>query len=63
VLKAVAPVAPVLGRLIGLPRNVREIVSSADGVTFWADDGKARSELGYAPRSLADGLRDTYAGR
>ena len=63
VLKAIAPVAPVLGRLTGLPRNVREIVSSSDRVTFWVTDRKARRELGYSPRSLEDGLRDTSAGR
>jgi dihydroflavonol-4-reductase len=63
VLKAVAPVAPVLGRLTGLPRIVREIVSSSDRVTFWVTDRKARRELGYSPRSLEDGMRDTYAGR
>ena len=25
-------------------------------MTFWATDAKARRELGYAPRSLRDGL-------
>lgn len=36
--------------------DVAEVVRSADGVTFWATDAKARAELGYAPRSLRDGL-------
>jgi hypothetical protein len=31
----------------------------ADGVTYWASDEKARQELGYAPRDLPTGLRDT----
>jgi nucleoside-diphosphate-sugar epimerase len=36
--------------------DVAEVVKSADGVTFWATDAKARRELGYAPRSLREGL-------
>jgi nucleoside-diphosphate-sugar epimerase len=29
------------------------------GVTYFGSNAKARRELGYAPRSLADGLRVT----
>jgi nucleoside-diphosphate-sugar epimerase len=36
--------------------DVAEVVRSADGVTFWATDAKARAELEYAPRSLREGL-------
>jgi nucleoside-diphosphate-sugar epimerase len=32
-------------------------------VTFWADDAKARTELGYDPRPLEQGLRETYGAR
>jgi dihydroflavonol-4-reductase len=46
------------GRLIP---SMREVVSSADGVTFWATDAKARAELGTTPRDLATGMRDTFA--
>jgi nucleoside-diphosphate-sugar epimerase len=28
-------------------------------VTYWAKDDKARRELGYAPRDLDTGLRQT----
>ena len=46
-----------LGRLIP---SMREVVSSADGVTFWASDAKARTELGTTPRDLLQGMRDTF---
>ena len=49
--------ARVAGRLIP---SMREVVSSADGVTFWATDAKARAELETNPRGLATGMRDTY---
>ena len=50
--------ARLAGRLIP---SMREIVSSADGVTFWATDAKARAELHTKPRDLATGMRDTFA--
>lgn len=59
VLRAVAPLGPVIGPVLGYPPNMRELVASADGVTFWASDAKARRELGYTTRSLEQGLRDT----
>ena len=58
-VKAIAPLGPLVAPLVGLPPNIREMVSTSDGVTFWATDAKARAELGYAPRPLEDGLRDT----
>jgi nucleoside-diphosphate-sugar epimerase len=60
VLKALTPVGPVVGKLMGQPPNLRELISSADGVTFWAKHDKAMSELGYSPRNLEQGLRDTF---
>ena len=54
-------VPTALLRLAGrLVPGMREVVSSADGVTFWATDAKARSELGTHPRGLRDGMRDTF---
>jgi dihydroflavonol-4-reductase len=61
ILKAVAPAGPVIGKLMGFPPNFRELISASDGVTYWAKDDKARRELGYSPRNLETGLRDTLA--
>jgi len=48
--------ASILRLAARLRPDVAEVVRSADGVTFWASDAKARRELGYAPRSLREGL-------
>jgi dihydroflavonol-4-reductase len=61
VLKALAPAGPLVGKLMGQPPNLRELISSADGVTFWAKHDKAIAELGYSPRGLEQGIRDTLA--
>jgi len=42
--------------------GLREVLTSTKGVTFWASDARAKSELGYASRLLEAGLRDTYGG-
>jgi len=60
-MKLMTPVGPVVGRLMGQPPNLRELISSADGVTFWAKHDKAIAELGYSPRGLEQGLRDMLA--
>ncbi len=58
VLRAMAP----LGRLVGQP-NLREVVSASAGVTYWASAAKAVAELGFAPRDVEQGLRDTFTSR
>ena len=58
-MKALTPIGPVVGKLIGQPPNLRELISSADGVTFWASYEKAGRELGYAPRGIEEGIRQT----
>jgi nucleoside-diphosphate-sugar epimerase len=59
VIKLAAPAGPVVGKLMGFPPNFRELISASDGVTYWAKDDKAREALGYRPRDLATGLRQT----
>ena len=56
-MKAMTPIGPLVGKMMGQPPNLRELISSADGVTFWASHEKASSELGYSPRGMEEGLR------
>ena len=58
-MKAMVPIGPLVGKMMGQPPNLRELISSADGVTFWASHEKASRELGYEPRGLEQGLRET----
>ena len=58
-MKAMIPIGPLVGKLMSQPPNLRELISSADGVTFWASYDKAKRELGYEPRGLEEGLRAT----
>jgi nucleoside-diphosphate-sugar epimerase len=58
-MKALTPIGPLVGKLMGQPPNLRELISSADDVTFWASHEKASRELGYAPRGMEEGLRQT----
>jgi dihydroflavonol-4-reductase len=60
-IKAMTPIGPLIGKAMGQPPNLRELISSADGVTFWAKHDKAMTELGYSPRGLEQGLRDMLA--
>jgi dihydroflavonol-4-reductase len=58
-MKAMTPFGPIVGKVMDQGPNLRELISSADGVTFWAKHDKAMAELGYSPRGLERGLRDT----
>ena len=58
-LRAMARLGPVGSKALGQP-NFAEVVSSADGVTYWASSAKASLKLGYTPRDLEAGLRDSF---
>ena len=62
-LKVIAPLNDRLGGLPGLPPNTRETISAAEGVTYWAKHDKATAELGFRPRSLEQGIADTWGSR
>lgn len=58
-IKAIAPAGSLVGPLMGYPPNMRELISSTDGVTFWSTSAKAKAQLGYAPRELRATITDT----
>lgn len=58
-LKLLRPFGPLVGKLMDQPPNLSELIKSTDGVTFWADGSKARRDLGWRPRDLETGLRQT----
>ena len=55
VLQVLAPA----GRFVG-QANMRELVASAAGVTYWASNDRAVEELDWHPRELEEGLKDTF---
>jgi nucleoside-diphosphate-sugar epimerase len=57
--KLSAPLGPLVGPAMGFPPNLSEAIKVSNGVTYWAKDDKARRELGYSPRGLDAGLRQT----
>lgn len=60
-IRAMTPLGPLVGPAMGFPPNLREAYSASAGVTYWGGHDKAVRELGYAPRPLEQGLRDTFA--
>ena len=46
-MKAMTPIGPLVGKMMGQPPNLRELISSADNVTFWASqrEGRPRARL------------------
>jgi dihydroflavonol-4-reductase len=55
-MKLMTPFGGLVGKVMNQPPNLRELISSADGVTFWANHDKATRELGYEPRGLQEGI-------
>jgi dihydroflavonol-4-reductase len=60
-IKLSVPLGPVIGPLMGFPPNLGEMVKISDGATYWATDETARRELGFSPRDLETGLKQTLA--
>jgi nucleoside-diphosphate-sugar epimerase len=62
-LRVVAPLNDRLGGLSGLPHNLAETIRAGENVTYWAKHAKATAELGFRPRSLEQGIADTWGSR
>ncbi len=62
-MKLAIPIGPVVGKVMGFPPNLAELIRTSDGVTFWMTDDKARSELGFTTRDLDTGLKQTLGAR
>jgi dihydroflavonol-4-reductase len=59
-LRLVAPLNDRLGGLPGLPDDLAEVIRAGEGVTYWAGRDKATAELDFNPRSLEQGVKDTW---
>jgi hypothetical protein len=60
-MKLAIPIGPLVGKAMGFPPNLGELIRTSDGVTLWASSEKAERELGYRWRDLDTGLRETLA--
>jgi dihydroflavonol-4-reductase/farnesol dehydrogenase len=59
-LKLMAPINDRVGGLPGMPGGMRDIIRASDGVTYLGNHDKATRELGFNPRTLEQGLVDTW---
>jgi dihydroflavonol-4-reductase len=59
-LKLTAPLNDRVGGLPLMPKNLADTITAADKVTYYASHAKAERELGFTPRSLAQGIEDTW---
>jgi hypothetical protein len=60
-MKMGIPFGPLVGKAMGFPPNLAELISTSDGVKIRTTDEKARRELGYTARPLREGLQQTLA--
>jgi nucleoside-diphosphate-sugar epimerase len=56
-LRAFAPAGDLVSALSDRIPSFGELIRAGVSVTYWFSDDRARSELGYAPRDLDEGLR------
>ena len=61
-LRGIGRLGPYVARALGQHPNFPEVVRASDDVTYWASSAKASLKLGYTPRDLEAGIRDSFAG-
>ena len=60
-LRKSARVMNVVEKVVPVPATFSaEALRASGGTTYYGDNAKAVAELGYAPRSLEQGMRDTF---
>jgi nucleoside-diphosphate-sugar epimerase len=60
-MRGMAKLMGAVGKVVPLPVTyAAETLRVAAGVTYLGDNSKARRELGYDPRPLEEGLRETF---
>jgi dihydroflavonol-4-reductase len=59
-LRLAARTPAAVARAFGFPEDIGEVVRAGLGVTYWGSSAKSATELGYASRDLASGLRATF---
>ena len=58
-MKLAIPVGPLVGKPMGFPPNLGELIRTSDGVTVWMSGAKAPQRARFLPRTLDAGLRET----
>jgi dihydroflavonol-4-reductase len=59
-IRMMAPINDLIGGLPGMPPNLAETLRAGGSVTYWASHEKATRDLGFEPRSLEQGVADTW---
>lgn len=62
-MRATVPMSRLAVRLGTMRLDMAESVRAAVGVTYWASNAKATSELGWVPRPLGEGVVDAFGRR
>ncbi|MFO7888733.1 MAG: NAD-dependent epimerase/dehydratase family protein [bacterium] len=63
-MRMMSRVMSIIEKIIPVPATFSaEAMRVTAGITYYGDNSKAKRELGYTPRSLEQGLRDTFVNK